>query len=339
LVRTLAALVILSLSLAGCAQVTTYEKEVRVGKYQVAISLDPKTLNPPQLGSIGYSFVDTTDNKPVTKFQPISGALLHNVLVSRDLLTFWHSHADDVTDNTVSVPAYFPSRNKYYDFAIFKPLGAEQQVLTTTIEAGVAAGEPPELIPETSPVKTVGWLTFTFVHGTGEIKKGQPTQLVFTLREHGYPVTALWPLFGSAGHLWVVGSDGDNFGHEVAASEAHNYAATPGPGETQTPTAVSAGPVETSVPTQTLPPSPTFVPQIAAALRTTTAATPEAAPAVQRTAQSSVLTTPEVLPGVGYGPNLAFTHTFPRAGLYKCWVEVLYRGQVVTASYVVRVVE
>ena len=67
--------------------------------------------------------------------------------------------------------------------------------------------------------------------------------------------------------------------------------------------------------------------------------TPQAMPPVQQTAQAGVLTTPEVLPGVGYGPNLAFTHTFPHPGMYKCWIEVLYRGQVITASYVISVVE
>ena len=45
---------------------------------------------------------------------------------------------------------------------------------------------------------------------------------------------------------------------------------------------------------------------------------------VQQTPQSSILSTPEVLPSVGFGPDLAFTHTFPHAGLYKCWLEVQY---------------
>jgi hypothetical protein len=45
------------------------------------------------------------------------------------------------------------------------------------------------------------------------------------------------------------------------------------------------------------------------------------------------------VPSIGYGPNIAFTHTFPRAGFYKMWLEVLYRGQVSLVNYVIKVAE
>jgi hypothetical protein len=57
---------------------------------------------------------------------------------------------------------------------------------------------------------------------------------------------------------------------------------------------------------------------------------------VQETAQSSILGTPEVVPSPAYGPIIAFTHTFPHAGLYKIWLEVYYRGQPVLVDYVLR---
>jgi hypothetical protein len=318
--------------------VTALDKEVTVGKYNAKLFLDPKTLNPPQHGTISYQFTDTTSNKPVIKFQPTIGALLHNVIISRDLLHFWHSYTQNLTGDMASVNTYFPIFSKYYDYALFTPLGDSQQLLTTTIQTGSIEGDAPDLTPDASAIKTVGWLTFAFVPGAPEIKAGQPTQLVFNVRERGYPVTALWPYFDSPALMWVVDEQGGSFGHEVASSEAHNYAATPQPGE-PTRTAIATSIRATPTPSPTLPPSPTFVPYIATALTTAVAFTPQPAPPVQQTAQSSVMTTPEVLPGVGYGPDLAFTHTFPHAGMYKVWVEVLYRSQVITVNYVISVVE
>jgi hypothetical protein len=59
---------------------------------------------------------------------------------------------------------------------------------------------------------------------------------------------------------------------------------------------------------------------------------------VQATAQVSVIETPgAVTPGTGYGPLVAFTHTFPKAGMYKVWAEMSYRGQPVTVDWVLSV--
>jgi hypothetical protein len=38
-----------------------------------------------------------------------------------------------------------------------------------------------------------------------------------------------------------------------------------------------------------------------------------------------------------YGPNITFEHEFEEPGLYKLWGQFLYRGQVLTADFVVRV--
>jgi hypothetical protein len=43
------------------------------------------------------------------------------------------------------------------------------------------------------------------------------------------------------------------------------------------------------------------------------------------------------LPDLSFGPDVVFTHTFPHPGMYRIWVEVQYRGQVVTVPYNIRV--
>jgi hypothetical protein len=114
-----------------------------------------------------------------------------------------------------------------------------------------------------------------------------------------------------------------------------------GSGFEGTPVVGTPGAELTPSPSPTLVPPPTFAPGLQSALATAAAAPTQQLAPVQQTPQSFILSTPEVLPatGYGYGPNIAFTHTFPRAGLYKVWLEVLYRGQVVLADYVLRVTE
>ncbi len=348
------------LSLAGCARLTSVDNPGQVGKYKVDLQIDPKTLNPPMEGTISYAITDAASGKPVSTFETVYGALLHNILISSDMQNFSHTYTGDLIADRAAVFAFYPAFDRYYSYALFKPAGASLQVFTSTITTGDVQGAPPTLVEEPSPVKTQGWLTFELVKQPGAIKRGQPTQLVFNVRERGNPVTALWPYFGSAGHLWVVDSMGGSFAHELASAESRDYALTPLPDQTGTPSvgdsantqagavtggtgAGGAGPSGTGsgagTPSaiETPPPPPTYAPNIANALATIAMTTPQYLAPAQQTPQAYILSTPEVLPGIAYGPNLAFTHTFPHAGMYKCWLEVQYRAQVVVVSYVLRV--
>jgi hypothetical protein len=87
------------------------------------------------------------------------------------------------------------------------------------------------------------------------------------------------------------------------------------------------------------PPAPTFQPDVATAIASITAQPVSTLLPVQQTAQSSVIGTPVVQPAVGYGPEVAFTHTFPHAGLYKLWLEVVHGREVILSDFVVRVEE
>src|SRR5437660_1591193 len=94
--------------LAGCARITSVDTLGRVDKYKVDVQIDPKTLNPPQQGTLSYAIADTTSGKPVTAFETVYGGLLHNVLIGSDLQRFWHSYTQDLTGDRAAVPVYFP---------------------------------------------------------------------------------------------------------------------------------------------------------------------------------------------------------------------------------------
>ena len=177
---------------------------------------------------------------------------------------------------------------------------------------------------------------------SGPIKAGEDSQLAVFISEHGVPVNAIWPFLGAPGYLWTINSEGKDFGWETGAAVPHQFApdatatttsggttssASPTPAATQasiTPAVPTAGP-------------PTLAPEIDSLLATRTAEPIATLQPAQATAQVSVMNPSLVLPAVGYGPYVAFTHKFPEEGLYKIWVEFKYRNQVVTTDWVVQV--
>jgi len=324
------------------------------------VKLDPPTLNIPQTGSLTFALTDPQRGKPVTAFEQVSGAILQNILVSRDLNNFRHSYTNELTDNQASVFTYFPVASDYYDYAIFKPSGAPLETFRTNIRIVGRPGNDAQLQEDPSPEKTAGWLTFDLLKAARPIKAGQPTQLAFYVTERDRPVTALWPYLDAPGHLWIIDEKGDNFGHEIGA--AASYVLTPTVSATGTPgtensTAGSSstggtggtgaggvgeggtrsGGLGTPEAAPTAGPSPTLALGVQLAYNSAVAQpTLQLAP-VQQTPQSGMLSTPEVVPSVGYGPTVAFTHTFPHPGLYKMWLEVYFRGQPIVVDYVVKV--
>jgi len=268
---------------------------------------------------------------------PVWGALMHTVVIRSDLLYFRHTFTDQLVEAEASLPTYFPSVGKYYDYTQFKPGGGPLITFRSSISTGDIVAAEPALVEDTNPVKTQGWLTFRLLKDSDQIKSGKPTQLVFNVTERGNEVQALTPYLEAPGHLWIVDDKGDNFAHLAGVSESRGMPA-PGEGAT-TPTAVPTE--ETEGATATAPPvptyAPTFAPGIINAMATAGAAPrPQLAP-VQETALSSILQTPEILPQIGYGPDVAFTHTFPHPGLYKLWLEVEYRAEVIVVDYVLKV--
>ena len=84
--------------------------------------------------------------------------------------------------------------------------------------------------------------------------------------------------------------------------------------------------------------APTLMPDVQAAVASRTAQPAATLIPAQQTALVSIVETPgAVVPGTGYGPTVAFTHVFPKAGLYKVWAEMQYRDQVITVDWVLNV--
>jgi hypothetical protein len=322
------------LVLAACQGPTTVDVIEQSGPYVASVRMDPPTLNPPQIGSLTFEVKDAQTGKAVTEFEPVHEALLHNVLVHGDLLYFDHSATDRLVQGGASVQVFFPRTGTYYSYALYKPRGADLQVFKVSITTGTPT-HGAHLVDDSNVSKVNGGVRFDLLKSASPIRAGQPVQLVFHVTERGRPVDYLWPVYGAAGHLWIVDEAGEYFAHETGAAQTHRYLTgmgTPTSGVlTPLPTMPAGG--RSAVTT----PVPTFAPGIVNAMRTITAApVPTLAP-VQQTAMASLLGTPDVLPDPGFGPDIVFTHTFPHAGMYKMWLQVRHRGEVIHVDYAVRV--
>ncbi|HEX8599842.1 MAG TPA: hypothetical protein VF952_15170 [Chloroflexia bacterium] len=355
--------------LAGCAGPTTISEGGSTGKYDIKVRLDPVHLNPPALGTLSFEVSDQTTKKPVTAFAPVFDIsdLMHTITIHKDATFFRHSFTDRLVVGAASVPVGFPEMGTYYTWTYFKPDGAELQVFKTKVQTGtepVVQAQDEDLRPKVSY-----GLRVELLHGEEAWHAGEPVQLAFRMTQRGYPVRDLQAYFGAPGHLWILElpHEGDaehaveddavpELDHEMGSAPFYRAPqATPEEGQAE------AGEGDEGQSEQTdsgfpnsgnlvgsdnigggrapTPPAPTFQPGVGTAIATLTAQPVSTMLPVQQTAQSSVIGTPVVQPGVAYGPEVAFTHIFPRAGLYKVWLEILHGREVILTDFVVHIEE
>ena len=318
---------LLLVALSACQGPTSIEAKPGVGKYSIEVKTDPITLNPPQLATLSYKITNNDTKKVVPEFERVDGALLHNIVIRDDLQYFRHTSTNSTVRDAASVLTFFPTTGKYHTFTLFQPAGEPLQVYTATVTTGEGEDHA-DMIVDESRAKLSGGLRGELLTGSDAIRANEPTQIAFRVTERGRPVTDLWPLYEAPGHLWVVDEHGNDFAHLTASSSSRRLVpeavtGTPRPIANFTPGAVTPG--------------PTFASGVAAALASATSAPVPTFPAVQQTAQSSVLDMPDVQPIFGYGPELAFTHTFPHEGLYKMWLEIERNDLTLQYDYFVRV--
>lgn len=339
--------------LAGCAGTTTVTSPPNVGAYSVAVRLDPITLNPPALGTLSYSITNQA-GKPVTSFEPVNDELMQTVILKSDLSYFRHSTTDRVVVDSVSVPASFPTSGTYYVWSYFKPAKDQVQVYTTTVTTGQASSGPQltgvVAVPNASPTaqsRSASGVSVTLLPDATSWHAGKAAQMAFRVTERGYPVTSLESYFGAPGQLWIADAVPDGIptlAHEVGTGFAHvNTSSAPATGDqnntaSQFPNSGQIGGSPANAPqAQVTAQPPNIDPGLANAIVSATAQPVSTLLPVQQTAQSSVIGTPGVIPAIGYGPEIVFSHTFPHAGLYRMWVEMSYGSQVVTTDFTVNI--
>lgn len=147
-----------------------------------------------------YAFTVEGPAGPIVDYELLHERRLHLIVVSDDLVDYWHLHPEMTADGTwhIEMPALEP--RVYVIYADFQPTGSEQITLQDriTITAGDAAVAPRDL-PAPVAHDEVGGFDVTL---SGDVSAGEST-LQFDVTRDGQPVTTE-PYLGAAGHLVAI---------------------------------------------------------------------------------------------------------------------------------------
>lgn len=349
----LSAALCLSLILAACQGPTVVEGTGKAGPYDVALKIDPPTMQAGQKATLNYLFTDpAAGGKPVTNLATLGGTPLQVFVMDRQLGYFKHDPSPGLSAiNSYPVNVLFGREGTYHVFAEFAPTmvvtdtagrrtnqPGDTIVYPSTISFGTAGRveeEPAPLNEDTRP-KTVGGVTIAMTPTT-PLRAQAPATFTFHLSELGVPIHTLATYLGAAGHMIALDQEALHFTHLFAresegleggesgqggeptegmgtGAESGNASGETGPAAgTATPGLGIPTPIRGATPTE----APTQVPGVYIPL-------PTAPPSTS-------------LGGGTFGPTITFEHEFEEPGLYKVWGQFLYRGQVLTAEYVVNV--
>ena len=137
------------------------------------------------------------EGAPVTAFQELHERALHLIVLSRNLVDYWHLHPtmDESGRWSVDLPAL--AAGSYRVFADFQPENADN--LTLGIDIAVPGTVQPAVAPAAADVATVDEYTVRM--------KAAPTvgdnELSFTV-ERGGEIVTTEPYLGAAGHLIAI---------------------------------------------------------------------------------------------------------------------------------------
>lgn len=178
--------------------------------------------------------------QPVARLDSVHERLSHLIIVSRDLATFEHTHAERLPDGTFSLPYTFGEAGPHVLFADFTPTGATAQLVRHEV---TVAGEAPARRPLGAPTETAedrGLMGHLALPARG-LKAGQSATLTFHLMDATGAVSDLEQYLGAGGHVVVISEDSERFLHvhpeepgaEGAAHDHHSGSGHAGHGATE----------------------------------------------------------------------------------------------------------
>ncbi|MEU8653950.1 hypothetical protein [Streptomyces sp. NPDC048737] len=203
---------------------------------QDGYSLDLETTAVPAGKSSLRFVVRDADGAPVTRYETDHGKQLHLIVASRELTTYRHLHPVRAADGTWSTPVDLPAAGGYRVFADFVPAGGSEGL---TLGSDLSVTGPYRASRAPAPAATVTVDGYT-VALEGTLAAGGESDLAFTVRRDGRPVTDLEPYLGAYGHLVALRSGDLAYLHVHPHEEAEGEK-TSGPEVSFAATAPSAG--------------------------------------------------------------------------------------------------
>lgn len=169
--------------------------------------------------ALSYTPLDAA-GQTVADLDTVHERLSHLIVVSRDLATFAHVHAERREGGAFRVPYTFAEGGPHVLFADFTPKGGATVLSRHAVEVGGPAPAARPLGPATTVAEDRG-VRARLTRPGGGLHAGTPVTLTFDAFDARGPITDLQPYLGAGGHVVVISEDATRFLHVHPAGGAH----------------------------------------------------------------------------------------------------------------------
>ncbi len=160
----------------------------------------------------------------VKDLQTVHEKPMHLLVISKDLVEFYHIHPEQQADGSYRVSHVFPNGGDYKLYADFTPKGAVQVVEQIDVKIAGTERAKVALVPDRKLEKTVDGLRIV-MKPSAEIKAGQELMLDFQVfdAKTNKPATDLQNYLGELAHFVIISEDMKDFVHAHPMSKGeHN---------------------------------------------------------------------------------------------------------------------
>lgn len=279
--------------------------EASSATYRAEFKTEPGAVKAGEPASLVFNVKDesgaTVRELPIVHEKP-----MHLLVTSSDLNEFYHIHPDPQADGTYRVTHTFPNAGKYKLYADFTPKDSAQVVEKIDLNVTGTVRQDVKLVEDKLNVKTVESLRVT-MKPDKPLRAGDELMINFAVADAktGRPATDLQPYLGAMAHFVIISEDTTDFlhAHPMTKDEMSLMGGSHG--------GMSHG-------------------NMAGTAHDDTGAKPHSHDAgeLKDKAKSNESTS-----------EVAAHTSFPRAGLYKVWVQFQHNNQPITVPFVVRVAE
>ena len=201
----------------GMALVRATPYDVR--DYGFEFTTTPALVRPGEQAQWRFKVFHPGTGQQATKFEPVHERQFHLFVISQDMEHFQHIHPEQQPDGTWTIDVTLPKAGYYKVLSDFLPGGGATQLIVRPIVTAGYSGDLVRdaaiLMPDVSPMKTVGDITATVSYDPPTFVAGLYGHLIFNLTDTttGLPITDLQTYLGAFGHTLIMSEDMVDYVH------------------------------------------------------------------------------------------------------------------------------
>src|SRR5215510_16490743 len=168
-----------------------------VRDYRLEFRTEPNVVKPKQKIKMLFRIFHPGSGESIKKFEVVHERQYHLFVISQDMEYFQHIHPEQQPDGSWSIDVTLPRAGYYKVLSDFLPGGGATQLIVRPIVTAGYSGDLVRdaaiLMPDVSPMKTVGDITATVSYDPPTFVAGLYGHLIFNLTDTqtGRPITDL----------------------------------------------------------------------------------------------------------------------------------------------------